>query len=82
MAIFYPPAAVGMGLGNEINDWRMNHYYIQPAAEDLSAALAGNYEAQRHLERKIERSRQFIQEHERVLKSDPNRPGKVNSLRD
>ncbi len=82
MAIFYPPAAVGMGLGNEINDWRMNKYYIQPAVEDLSAALAGNYEAQRHLQRKVERSRQFLQEHERVLQSDPHRPGKVNSLRD
>ena len=82
MAIFYPPAAVGMGLGNEINDWRMNKYYIQPAVEDLSAALAGNYEAQRHLGRKIDRSRQFLSEHERVLGSDPNRPRKVNSLRE
>ena len=47
----------------------LNPYYIEPALSDLSAAVAKNYDAERHLRQKLERTQQFLQEEDRVVRT-------------
>lgn len=73
MAIIYPPASVGLGIGNEINDERLRKYHIEPAAESLRYGLSKNWDAERFLIRKIKRTEEFIEQQERIISSQNRR---------
>jgi hypothetical protein len=80
--VIYPPAAVGVAIGNEITDWRLNKYYIEPAMEDMRAALSRNFDAEASLRRQLERARSFREEEERIIRAYNASPWRAaNSLR-